>query len=349
MTVNVLMFGTVRDGITDDTAAIQAAIDFASKTNDVVYIPWGKYAAAGLKIEPVNKGGVITGLVSLRGAGGRQSWLVRPPGVNGHMLTIGYIDNNAVDGVGFRASQARISGLCFFGAGGSSGHAIYCPPADTKPPHVGYGFAPYLDDVFIDASPEDGIHLATGRSHGYFSRVIVQYCNKHQLYAEQNGDHCLMQCSMGGSQLRGYPVAKFVSVYNNKVYGSDFFTAIGASTIKIEGGGSWINFTDCIISGGDHHGIEIEGSAADDKPISLTGCVFTDNSRAAHATYSDILLSSRANVSIIGCKFFTQGTGIAPVHHVQMVGTLRDVQYKGNVHLPGAVGISIANQPARLV
>src|SRR5688572_23705422 len=57
-TSNVLNFGAKGDGITDDTEAIQAAIDFAGR-GGTIQIPRGTYMIRGLKIR--NNGTTITG------------------------------------------------------------------------------------------------------------------------------------------------------------------------------------------------------------------------------------------------------------------------------------------------
>lgn len=50
--VNVQWFGAVGDGSTDDTAAIQAAIDYASNRDlKVVYLPPGRYVASQLELK----------------------------------------------------------------------------------------------------------------------------------------------------------------------------------------------------------------------------------------------------------------------------------------------------------
>lgn len=50
--VNVLDYGAVADGSTDDTAAIQAAIDAAFTSGEGVYVSAGTYAITGVKIYP---------------------------------------------------------------------------------------------------------------------------------------------------------------------------------------------------------------------------------------------------------------------------------------------------------
>ncbi len=50
--LNVLDFGAKGDGKTNDTAAIQSAMDAAAKVEGVVYFPSGRYVCGGLKMSP---------------------------------------------------------------------------------------------------------------------------------------------------------------------------------------------------------------------------------------------------------------------------------------------------------
>ena len=47
---NVIQFGAKGDGVADDTAAIQAAIDAAGKVHGCVYFPSGVYHCANLRV-----------------------------------------------------------------------------------------------------------------------------------------------------------------------------------------------------------------------------------------------------------------------------------------------------------
>lgn len=50
--LNVLDFGAKRDGTTDDTRAIQSALDKAAETNGSIFIPEGNYLCSELKVPP---------------------------------------------------------------------------------------------------------------------------------------------------------------------------------------------------------------------------------------------------------------------------------------------------------
>ena len=52
LVINIRDFGALGDGVCDDTAALQAAIDEGARTGCAVYIPPGRYRVGELKLHP---------------------------------------------------------------------------------------------------------------------------------------------------------------------------------------------------------------------------------------------------------------------------------------------------------
>lgn len=106
---NVLDYGAVGDGIADDTAAIQAAIDAAGVQGGVVYHPAGTYLCAGLVI---NKPGV-----ELRGE--TKSSSILKANAASDILTLNASAENVSDcgvrDLGFDPNGNSISGLVLAG------------------------------------------------------------------------------------------------------------------------------------------------------------------------------------------------------------------------------------------
>lgn len=97
------MFGAVADGVTDDTAAINAAIDAASKKWGFVYFPKGTYAVAAWNDSPVLDAAIIlkNGVV-LIGSGAENTRIISKYGdchvVQGLADISGAIFNMTIDG-----------------------------------------------------------------------------------------------------------------------------------------------------------------------------------------------------------------------------------------------------------
>lgn len=93
---NVQDYGAVGDGVTDDTAAIQAAVDAAYQVTGVsnnitaiIDIPRGVYLVRGIVIMNVNGPGGHGCATYLRGAGIGNSWLVLKSGSNAPVIQLG--------------------------------------------------------------------------------------------------------------------------------------------------------------------------------------------------------------------------------------------------------------------
>jgi hypothetical protein len=93
-TVSVKDFGAVGDGLTDDTAAIQAAIDYCVSANADLYWPDGNYLTNGNLTSFWN--------ISHEGSGrlirGSDTWYITPTGTQRNILYVTSSGNSANDG-----------------------------------------------------------------------------------------------------------------------------------------------------------------------------------------------------------------------------------------------------------
>lgn len=90
--LSVKTFGAVGDGVADDTAAIQAAINYVGTIGGgTVYIPSGNYLTGPLSI--------LKNYITLRGDS-RYNTTLRFNAGTGNTITIGVNDANGWDAVG---------------------------------------------------------------------------------------------------------------------------------------------------------------------------------------------------------------------------------------------------------
>jgi hypothetical protein len=102
--VNVKDFGAVGDGVTDDTAAIQAAIDSLGTIGGIVQVPSGTYKVSSA----LN----ISSYINLKGSGAVSSTLLTNSSTN-NVIYINGVSNSpgcTIEDLFFNSSVTRISG-----------------------------------------------------------------------------------------------------------------------------------------------------------------------------------------------------------------------------------------------
>ena len=162
--VSVLDFGAVGDGVTDDTVAIQAAID----SNQLVCVPKGKYRiTSSLIFDPQRN---------------------RNSGLLGTTASAIYSDNSQPGGPTWNGDEmSRI----WFDGPASDTTAVIHASAEPVGTEVGNGFADsifgfYLDNIFIDGNNKAGFGIYGIRLvKPYVTNTIVENTTQHGVYLDQ--------------------------------------------------------------------------------------------------------------------------------------------------------------------
>ena len=109
--VSVRDFGAVGDGVTDDTAALQAALDFCAPLGKALKFPAGVYISGPLSVTKPDASVII------RGEGGTLKNKARTTG--GSLLLIDGVRRVDIQGLEFDGNKAAVSGSVF-------GDALLC-------------------------------------------------------------------------------------------------------------------------------------------------------------------------------------------------------------------------------
>lgn len=150
---NVKAYGALGDGVTDDTAAVTAAVVAAAVNGGTVYFPQGIYIVNGVAINASN--------VTLMGAGPYATEL-RAKSANITVLNFGNLNNIANNGV----RDLRINGNTLATVVGLNVNTVS---------GGGQTNSFFLDRVIIDNCPGGGL-ICTGIGNSWFRSLIMSFC-----------------------------------------------------------------------------------------------------------------------------------------------------------------------------
>lgn len=274
--VDVRAFGAVGDGVTDDTAAVQAAIDAVSASGGTVYFPVGVYMVNNLSWS--NK------FVHLLGSGtGFQSddvGTVLKKNTNGDLLTI-----SASDDKGFIIERLKIEG----DKGTYTGKGISV--TDVR------GWQ--IRDTIIRNCAGNALSVSSCGWHRLFN-VFCSDCDDHIIQYTGNGDWMWYGVEADTVGVVDKDAVNIVTS-NGVIYGGHFESGVtyGRHGILISDSrvnviGAWVGFC------GDR-GIHIYASTADstsDERI-ISNCRLYNNGQRATTNASGISIASNVSDCLI--------------------------------------------------
>jgi hypothetical protein len=267
-------YGAKGDGTTDDTAAIQAAIDSGSP----VYFPPGVYLTGTLE---ARLGMVLIGAMRSAYAypvpSTRSATLKLKSGTNGNLI-------HAADGI----NNVQISSLAFDGnkAGNSSGDIIHLDTASAQDTSW------HISDCYFDNAPANGVFIGSGRQAVKIHRTWIMRAANAGIIV--NGPDCGFNTVLIGlSGAYGMYIGNGANVQH--ITDCDIWSSTqhgivvdNASMVAITG------------TGIDRH--QQSGIVVLNGDVTIRGCMLHGNSQAANSTYPHIRVDA-GNVIVSGCIF----------------------------------------------
>jgi hypothetical protein len=324
---NVRALGATGDGKTDDSKALQRALDSAGEARGVVYIPPGVYVCADLRMRPNT---ALVGVPTWNYSGPGGTVLRLAPGATKCLLNIA------------GAAGATIDGLALDGATSGTGiHGIFL----DKPDYGRHEDAFRIERCQVARFTGDGVNLA----HAWCFSV------RHSMFAFNHGD---------GLRLRGWDgflSDNWFSGNEGAGFGArDENASVTFTCNRVE----WNGQENLLITGGD--GYQITGNFFDRAgtcglalrqgsrrcfQMSITGNYFKRSGRRAEAAGYDsshILIEGAEGVTCVGNNFHVGrddgGTGVWSPAYGIVCKSLENCVIAHNVLHEGALRQLIVDQ-----
>jgi hypothetical protein len=314
--INARSYGATGNGVTDDTTAIQAAVNAIPSTGGQVFLPGGKYLISStITLPPINsnlRGGAFVGA----GHNATQLYLANSSNtdmvkVNGQFWTVrdmnldGNYPNNASGGVGILVNFTKTVLQNLYIANAKT-DGIQLVTA-SQPAH-----AALLSNIYVISCQSNGINASTGAYDLKANNIWIGSCGAAGLLINSTEQHWNNLHSWGN----------------------------GAEGVKVTAG-DHLRFTNCYFETNTSHGIGVNnakgimlsashlwanvgnGAYLFNAPdCNITGCQITDNSNGVFNQDGIKGDGTSTDVSVTGCYFGIENDGGVTSHQKYAIETI---------------------------
>lgn len=344
---NVKDYGAVGDGSTDDTAALQAAIDAAeSQVASVgaasVYFPAGAYKVSSTIT-------VQQDCVELLGVGGGadNSFTSVGPGVGSVLVpTAGFADATYVLNVSNDTKNRPLAGIRMRGI------RIHNTTTLTNTVHGIYWkvYRGFMQDVFVQSLSGNGIVVQGDAAHTW-NTYESKFHNVHSRLntgygwgllsntADMHFTDCLGQGNTGvGMYVSGGASCHFISCHFTGNY----------YNLHMDGGGSRSKFIGCKFEPSTRHNVFLDATSSGMADIHFVGCNFNCHSMETDNTYDGFRVSRDSGGNTItgvlsSCTFQRTTAGNDPKYYINLSSAVAQNWRIDNVKFDGNAGTSKVN------
>lgn len=337
---NAKDYGATGDGTTDDTTALQDAIDAAFDADGgIVFIPAGTYITGAL---------VIKNRVWLQGVGHQGTILKAKSGTNANLIT-----SYKATGVEANAQFFAIQNLKLDGdkSNQTSGSGIYIEQSSSQTAGDDANDARWLiENVYLYNFKEHGFRQNGSRSEGRLINVHAFICDGYGFYAG-GSDSFFISCNAGSSGLAGFYITGTSLRFTNcKSWFSGRITAASGHGFHIysnsPGGASLSN---CEAQDNKGAGFKIESSG---HRTSLVGCIADSNGTSASTpvsgdgAYAGYEISASRNCTIAGCiSYERRSDSTNSFQRCALKISSSSISNKISISHSAASGGAVVNQP----
>jgi hypothetical protein len=318
--VSAKWFGAIGNGTTDDTTALQGAINYIeslptsnywSSYYGEVYLPTGDYLVSGL---------VISRPIVFGGDGPQACSISLKSGSNRNVITIAAPPSTLTSHDSYRYS-GHLRGFSINGNGTSqtqTSNGIYVSNSlmDITQRYDG---SIVMEDIVVRSARDTGIYIGVNRNYGSMRNTSVVYCN---VGMQNSGyDWRISDCDFGNAASTCYWQFQGGATH---ISGTYFYMSSTGSGMVV----SSLTYAPCMISGcyfdsNSMHGAYIESNGAENIRHNLTNNIFRDNSSSANGSYSHIFINNLRGGSFTGNTFIkTQSSRPAYIIYIQGQSTI---------------------------